>query len=242
MDREERYRAFFNNKGLHLPNWVPGQVIFLDQRRYQEVGSRWIPKSLLTQNSASRNTVPIAIRGEQGLAWEDGGIGVIYPGVVLEISPSADSFPSDFNVSIGTDKYACVVYEAGTNHLVDGVALHHPAIILQKNFRGQSREFTAVVVDIVSWHDFLTECESTTETHYTMFGSFSLRKYGKYGSFQIKVHHHGLARMRPLGDKEDASFHNFRTRQVRLHDHFVDVSFQGGLRQNAARLPRWLVL
>lgn len=49
---DERYRILFQNLG-----YIPWRMIFLNQKRYEEYGSRWIPRSLLSQNSPSLKSI-----------------------------------------------------------------------------------------------------------------------------------------------------------------------------------------
>lgn len=246
VDADDRYRRFFRlTPGAIGYRLVPAHLIFLDVRRYELFDSQWIPKSLLSQNMASGSELaPMPVRCPSGVAWGTGGLGVICPGVVLEnMRCAADAFPTEFTISIGGDNYMCQVVEAGTGRPTATLSreTENPAIILQRDFKGQSRESIAVLLEIFNWEPFLEECETTTETHYVLQDSISPRKYGKRLHFHTVVYHLALLRLRPMGRQEGASptFDNLpriQTRQIMLGKGGLELRF------NTERFPRWLVI
>ncbi|KAF5722163.1 het domain-containing protein [Fusarium mundagurra] len=82
---EERMRVCFKQFAV-----VPSQLIFLDQKRYEDTGARWIPKSLLAQSSKGTNPLPYkhSIISDE-FSWPSSrGITAEYPSFRLSLPPN----------------------------------------------------------------------------------------------------------------------------------------------------------
>ena len=230
----ERYRAFF--KPRHGARNLPGHLIFLDQRRYDELGSRWIPRSLLTQEVASDDLSRLPLPGDNGIAWPEGGISVRFPGFVLTERPTDLPFPPLFTIVVGEHDYVCRVYEAGTQRLILDAHLQCPALVLQRDARKQWRESTAVLVEIQNWPEVLAGSRETPETPYNLSNSKSLKRYGKLMNLHIKARHEGLVKMTPSETSDSLEVPRVDAKPIILEKSTFET--QPAL----AGQPRWLVL
>jgi hypothetical protein len=108
VEPDERFRKFFQ------PRWgygiVPSEIIFLDQRRYNEEGSRWIPKSFLSQASPWSPLIPMSFADAQTFSR---GIKVDYPGILLTSPGPGARLLQEFIVEISGVDYRARIHEAG---------------------------------------------------------------------------------------------------------------------------------
>ena len=234
VDASERYRAFF--KPRYGYQNIPSYLIFFDQRRYEEDGSRWIPRSLLTQEMAVGGITSMPATGENGTAWATGGLRVRYPGVVFESMSLSGVFPAQFAIDAGTGSFVCDVYHAGTREPVVGRALQYPAMLFPRDAFSRRQDYVGVLVDIADWSDVLKECQETTEMAYTLGNTFNVRKYGKYTHFNIRARHEGLVKLRPEEVNE------LQTLPKLQYRHIVSEKSSTELHPALDRLPRWLIL
>jgi hypothetical protein len=126
---EERYKEFFTSFGV-----VPCQIIFLNQKRYEERGSRWIPRSLLSQ--ASPKCEPLAFEHkitDDEYSWPNSrGLSAEYPGFSLPRGLFHSTRP--FRVCLAESLYTVRVYVAGTDEHPQGLASkENLAIILPRS-------------------------------------------------------------------------------------------------------------
>lgn len=150
IDEAERYRKLFRPTIGVKSVVVPSRMIFLDQRRYDELGCRWIPRSLLSQQLGSENTVYMPRGGEVGWASFD-GVRVWYPGVFIEIPDYDGQMASAFESEICGNRYRCELHEAGkeVDHSKNAtMEVQHPAIIIQRDLIKKKLSSRAVLVDI----------------------------------------------------------------------------------------------
>ncbi|KAM6525875.1 hypothetical protein FALCPG4_011407 [Fusarium falciforme] len=97
---------------------VPSQLIFLDQKRYEDTGARWIPKSLLAQSSTGTNPLPYehAIFSDE-FSWPSPrGITAEYPSFRLTLPPGWNPSNSGQTVwlHLAGNLYMGFVHEAGS--------------------------------------------------------------------------------------------------------------------------------
>ena len=145
----ERYRKFFTSFGF-----VPSQLIFLNQKRYKEDGSRWIPTSLLSQ--ASPNCAPLAFEHSTlDQEWSQPtphGLGGDYPGWHLPTTATG-ALPERFRVSLGPDAvYAARIYVAGEDEQSSPpptiASATNLAIVVHHTIRARPLKCVAVLVSI----------------------------------------------------------------------------------------------
>jgi hypothetical protein len=112
---KERLRACFERFAI-----VPSQLIFLDQQRYDDVGARWIPRSLLAQSSEGTAPLPFehAIISDE-FSWPSScGITADYPSFHVTLPPgwvcSKDN--QRFRLSLAGHHYTCFVHDAGSQN------------------------------------------------------------------------------------------------------------------------------
>ena len=265
---DERYRVVFRPR--HGYSDVMGHLIFLDQRRYAEDGSRWIPRSLLSQSMASDSIAYVPRGAEDGIAWATGGISVRYPGVVIEKCGEDNdgrSLPHEFTMNVQSSKesplelYACSVFEAGTQNTVRST-IQHPAIILPRVMMTYLRNYIGVLVDIVNWDEVeqegkrggssssttdalntatLTDADADGLLLLTLPNANSPRQYGKYFHFHVRARHEALIRMNPIsGWGHREPYASLPKLQVR--NLLVEPKVGEEFRSPADGLPRWLVL
>lgn len=141
---------------MFQPRWgygvVPSQIIFLDQRRYHEDGSRWIPKSFLSQASPSSSSMRTSQAGEFGQTFST-GIKVDYPGIFLSLPHSSFQLPQDFIVEISGVDYRARIHEAGSEDYRSARTVYHPSIILQSLIDRRPSRSTGVLVEVKNWEE-----------------------------------------------------------------------------------------
>ena len=116
---DERYRAYF--KSIRS---IPQGVLFLDQERYEEYGSRWIPRSLLHKDLQ----LPPALIEESGIGhlgadavragfpYSDKsaeGLELRAPGFDLNPRKRVDLLPQTFYVRLGGAEYTATLRAPG---------------------------------------------------------------------------------------------------------------------------------
>ena len=189
---------------------VPGNIIFLDQQRYDQEGCRWIPKSFLSQKSPSTTLfLPETEEDDRAQSWPD-GLHVKYPGLLLCLPESSSSIPQQFSLQISGRIYQACVYEAGTRDfpsdlLMARPPLLHPALILEHLIKFKASGFFAVLVDIIDWEDvqsLLSHGKVVSSTKKTMKGGFLALK-SKIGNtvWGFRARHRALVRLTTLHDE-----------------------------------------
>ncbi|EXL54328.1 hypothetical protein FOCG_07398 [Fusarium oxysporum f. sp. radicis-lycopersici 26381] len=112
---EERMRVYFEQFAI-----VPSQLIFLDQKRYEDAGTRWIPKSLLAQSSTGTNRLPYehAIFSDE-FSWPSPrGITAEYPSFRLTLPPGWSPSKGNQTVQLvlAGNLYMGFIHEAGSRN------------------------------------------------------------------------------------------------------------------------------
>jgi hypothetical protein len=116
----ERYRTLFTSL-----NSVPVGIVFLDQKRYEDYGSRWIPKSLLSQNSQLAR--PILKEDTESDGWPAGwpfrktGEGLQIKAAGFDLLPRPLRVPPNFRVCLAGFEYLGFVHAAGYTQPLDGL-------------------------------------------------------------------------------------------------------------------------
>ena len=150
---DQRYKKVFESL-----SWIPSGIIFLDQRRYDEDGSRWIPRSLLSQSSqacrpvfryepqkvSSRNfgtgDIPgVAYREKEGLRTKLNG---------FDLLPRPMTLPAKFRVVLHSTWYSAFVHRAGSTEPVSVTG--DLAIIPEHYIKYTPSSCYAVVVTVAS--------------------------------------------------------------------------------------------
>lgn len=129
---EERLRWLMMNKN-NFSHYVPLGLIFLNNARYEEDGSRWLSKSLLSQNSP--NSRPLSLNTEQGtVAYTSEkllGLKIILPAVSLKLSDASIAAPAVFRfTSVG---HECGALRAYTGRIYEAGSLHPPSNLPTEN-------------------------------------------------------------------------------------------------------------
>jgi hypothetical protein len=121
---EDRYKALFHRLGD-----VPTDIIFIDQARYPDYGSRWIPRSMLSQSSAQAR--PLTYRSSDYGAWGipgKDGLTASFPGFDLQLRAD-EALPARFLLRLAGTMYSAFLHEGGSMEGLDGV-LKGPLIII----------------------------------------------------------------------------------------------------------------
>ncbi|KAM5349010.1 hypothetical protein ACJ41O_008833 [Fusarium nematophilum] len=110
---KERMRIYFKQFAI-----VPSQLIFLDQKRYEDDGDRWIPESLLAQSTKGTNPLPYehAIISDE-FSWPSArGITAEYPSFRLTMPPgwSPSNGSQTVRLHLAGNLYMGFVHEAGS--------------------------------------------------------------------------------------------------------------------------------
>lgn len=144
---EERMRVCFKQFAI-----VPSQLIFLDQKRYEDTGARWIPKSLLAQSSKGTNPLPYehAIFSDE-FSWPSPrGITAEYPSFRLTLPPGWNPSNGSQTVQLllAGNLYIGFVHEAGSQ---DGPVLpSNLALIVPRSIIAGPWKCVAALVSILN--------------------------------------------------------------------------------------------
>ncbi|KAL7914497.1 hypothetical protein GGI35DRAFT_434509 [Trichoderma velutinum] len=141
---EERMRACFEQFVI-----VPSQLIFLDQQRYEDSGSRWIPKSLLAQSTEGTNPLPYehAIISDE-FSWPSPqGITAEYPSFRLTLPPGWSPSMGNQHVRLHLAGYIYkgFVHQAGLREAPVCLSSNLALIVPRSIFSGPWKCVAAVV-------------------------------------------------------------------------------------------------
>jgi hypothetical protein len=164
-DRKEQYRALFQPR--HGVSILPSDIIFLDTRRYEEIGSRWIPRSFLTQaSSASSPYRGVLIPEDSSISSAvPSGMSVYFSSVLLDYQSMPNDPASKFIIQIGESMFQAIVWEAGTTTPLKRWDLRHPAIILPGPSQRKKNHWIGVLVDMLHESDVKYYLEAIIEWH-----------------------------------------------------------------------------
>lgn len=164
VSKEERYRHYFQRFGA-----VPTQLIFLNQKRYDEYGSRWIPRSLLSQSCPDCDPVDFEHKMmDDEFGWQNSqGLEAEYPGFALtsghgghwghqQQSSLTQNLPQTFQTRLLGAAYTARVHDPGSKScrqplpvLPSGPNANPTlAVILPRRIWTAPRTFTGVLVTI----------------------------------------------------------------------------------------------
>lgn len=148
VDSSEHYRKYFRNFGC-----VPTQLIFLNQKRYEEDGCRWIPKSLLSQTCPDCDPMDFEHKlMDDEFGWQNSqGLEVEYPGYKLTWDRRrSPTLPGSYYFNLGHMLYEARVYEAGTKACPSNSPLgNNVAIIVPRYIWQNPAKLTGVLVTIL---------------------------------------------------------------------------------------------
>jgi hypothetical protein len=142
----DRMRACFETFAI-----VPSQLIFLDQKRYDDLGARWIPQSLLAQSSDGTAPLPYqhAIVSDEFSWTSPKGITADYPSFRLYLplgwSPSEND--QTFRLDLAGHSYTGFVHDAGSRSAPASL-LTRLALIVPRSISSGPLICTAVLVSI----------------------------------------------------------------------------------------------
>jgi hypothetical protein len=144
---EERLRACFERFVI-----VPSQLIFLDQKRYEDVGARWIPQSLLAQSSEGTAPLPFehAIISDE-FSWpSSSGITADYPSFHVTLPPGYVFFNGNqqFYLNLAGCHYICFVHEAGSQN-APACPTYNLALICPHSIRSSPWKCVVALVSIL---------------------------------------------------------------------------------------------
>jgi hypothetical protein len=140
----ERMRVCFEQFAM-----VPSQLIFLDQKRYKDSGSRWIPKSLLAQSSKGTNPLPYehAIISNE-FSWPSlQGITAEYPSFWLTLPPgwSPSGSSQKIRLCLAGNVYQGFIHKAGSRKVPRRLSSNLALIVPRSIFSGPWKCVAAVV-------------------------------------------------------------------------------------------------
>ncbi|KAF5699215.1 het domain-containing protein [Fusarium mundagurra] len=145
---DERMRVCFKQFTI-----VPSQLIFLDQKRYEDTGERWIPKSLLAQSTKGTNQLPYkhSIISDE-FSWPSPhGITAEYPSFRLSWPPDWD--PSKDNqkvlLHLAGNLYTGFVHKAGSQDAPASLP-YNLALIVPRSINAGPWKCIAALVSILN--------------------------------------------------------------------------------------------
>lgn len=152
---EERMRVCFEQFAI-----VPSQLIFLDQKRYEDTGARWIPKSLLAQSTKGTNPLPYehAIISNE-FSWPSPrGITVEYPSFRLTLPPgwSPSNGSQTVRLHLAGNLYKGFVHEAGSQDAPASLPFNL-ALIVPRSINAGPWKCVAALVSILD-ANLLSRC------------------------------------------------------------------------------------
>ena len=205
---------------------VPGNMIFLDQRRYEQEGCTWVPKTFLSQRSPSGMLfLPETEEEDRAQSWPS-GLHVKYPGLLLRLPESSSSIPQHSTLRISNQPYHALICEAGTREfpmdlLTARSPLSHPALILPHFIKLKAPVFIAVLVDIIDWEDVQSllskkeEVTSSTKKTQLKANFWRLRRKLANTVWGFKVRRRALVHLTALNDEgtqtKKNTFHPYPT-------------------------------
>lgn len=154
----ERYRSLFRSN-----KYTPWRIIFLNQKRYEEYGSRWIPRSLAAEASPDFRPLAQAI-GEQATY----AIPPLWPRQVsdegLAIRPTAFLFKENHQTLTASCKmnvdgiwYTAFIHAAGSSDALDPIPQGELALLTDNAIFNHPTSCIAVLVSVLSWASSLED-------------------------------------------------------------------------------------
>ena len=145
-DLKDNYRKLFRSARFW---WVPSQMLFLNQPRYDQEGCRWIPTSFLSQESSRYSTLPNRWGKQSREVGMPTNYGVTarYPGLLLHIS-SGDSIPQRFCISWNQARYVAYVHVAGTEVHPKELPATDLALVLPRRYETTPKSLVCVLVTV----------------------------------------------------------------------------------------------
>ena len=161
LPREEHYRKLFET--IHH---MPEAIVFYDQRRYEEYGSRWIPKSLLSQSNP--RCEPITWEARSRGMDRKRGVSVEWPGLELLCRDDSQPLPQRFLVQVEDKLWRVNCFEAGTQSYPSGGIKGTMVLIIRtkEHLYRPNLSYEAALVSIINRNPFYVRHEALARISY----------------------------------------------------------------------------
>ena len=158
--KEDRYKTLF-----HEFKYVPLDILFVDQTRYDEYGSRWVPTSLLSINTALgkpiartehipkayninnmfrvRKFSPMCEREEHGIVTALKG---------LRVLPRPSALKAPFQFQHKDKRWEVHLHHPGTEEEISDFGEGDWVLIPEQSFEGKPLSCQAILVEVIEWH------------------------------------------------------------------------------------------